>query len=442
MPTGGLGPVPPPVRRRADANLRSDEARAVLGAVPHWIIRSAQGALLAVLLGALLISWFIRYPDEMRAPVSLTTREIPASLVARTSGTLVLRVRDGQAVRGGEPVGYLETAASADDVLRLKDAVGRFRGAFSGRGLPPFEETRFQRAELGELGDTYMAFEQDLVAYRLWTRQRGAQAQEAALGRRIAEHQRLMAQSGTAGAIREQELAIARARVQADSALAARQMVSPLDYQERRRALLALQAEREGAAAALTSLQITVGELRDDRAKVRQQAEQDEQALSRALERSLAQLWKQIEDWEHQYLLRAPREGRVALNRYWADHQYVRANDEVLSVVPEEGDTVFGFIRAPIAGSGKLGVGQRVRISLADYPAAEYGELLGSVTRISPVVRDSTYRVTVALPRGLVTTAGRTLPTRHEYSGSAVIATQERRLLERLVMRPMPGGTR
>ncbi|HEY0152478.1 MAG TPA: HlyD family efflux transporter periplasmic adaptor subunit [Longimicrobium sp.] len=441
MLRGGLGPAVPPPVERPRAQVRSEETRAILGAVPPWMVRSAQGALLALLLGGLLISWFIRYPDRIRAPISLTTREVPSAVVARASGMLALSARDGQTVRGGETLGYLESGASAADVLRLKEALGPFRGGLGGGRLPSFEGARFQRAALGEMGAAYLAFEQELRAYQLWMRQGGSQGREAALARRIAEHQRLLAQTASVGGLRAQELSIVRARYQADSALAARQLVSALEFQETKRAYLGLEREIQGAAAGLTELRIRLGELEDALVRERQEGERGEQDLARAVERSAAQLWKEIELWEQMYVLRAPRNGRVALNRYWANHQYIRANDEVLTVVPERGDTVFGFIRAPIAGSGKLSPGQRVRISLDDYPAAEYGELLASVTRISPVATDSTYRVTVALPRGLTTTAGRTLPARHEYSGSAVITTRDRRLLERFFLRPMTRGS-
>lgn len=442
MPRGGIRLAEEP-RDTDTRQVGSEEARVVLGAVPHWTIRWGQGALLAVLLFSLLISWFIRYPDRIQAPISLTTREVPSSVVARASGILVLLVRDDQAVRDAQPLGYLQTSASAEDVLRLKEAVARFREGFGGGAPPPpFETSRFQGADLGELGEAYVGFVHDLSAFTLWERQGGAQAQETALLRKIAEYQHLIAQSEREGALREQELALARARYEADSVLAARQLTSVLDYQDRWRAFLALQRENEGARATLTNLQITLGGLRDELLEVRRKAERDEQGLARNLERSLTTVREQIAEWEQLYVFRAPRAGRVALNRYWTNQQYVRANDEVLSIVPEQGDTVFGIIRAPLAGSGTLSQGQNVRIALADYPAAEYGELLGSVTRIAPVARDSTYRVTVALPRGLTTTAGRSLPPKHEYNGVAIITTQERRLLERLLMRPMLGRTR
>ena len=435
MIRGGFGPAVPPPPVRGLGPLGRDDAREILGSVPRSMLRSLQGTLLGVLLLALLVTWFVRYPDEIRAPVLLTSADVPSSVVARASGTLVLQVRDGEAVRAGEPLGYVEAAGSPADVLRLKDAVARFRAAPRGPAPPPFDAARFGGADLGALADAYAAFEQDLLALRLRAGQGGSAARQAEVERRIAGYRELIARSRAEAGLREEEIRLARSRYQADSALAAARLVAPLEAQERRRALLSLRREAEQAAAAETNLRLAAGQLRDDERRAREQEAVDARELERRVDVSAAQLWTQIGEWERLYVFRAGRDGRVALNRYWASHQYVQANDEVLSVVPPGGAAVLGFVRAPIARSGTLRVGQRVRISLADFPADAYGELEGAVAEVSPVARDSAYRVTVALPRGLTTTTGRTLPRRPEYRGTAQIATEDRRLLQRLLFR-------
>ena len=104
-------------------------------------------------------------------------------------------------------------------------------------------------------------------------------------------------------------------------------------------------------------------------------------------------------------------------------------------VAPEEESLPVGTALLPLQGSGKVKAGQRVNLRLNNYPDQEFGYVKGKVKSVSPLpTAEGMYVVDIALPDGLTTNYGKTLPLTREMKGSAEIITDDLRLLERLIM--------
>ena len=87
----------------------------------------------------------------------------------------------------------------------------------------------------------------------------------------------------------------------------------------------------------------------------------------------------------------------------------------------------------PVAGAGKVKIGQRVNIKLIDYPFREYGMVRGVVEAKSLVAEDEKYAVMIALPRGLKTNYGKDLVFNKKMNGLADIVTEDVSLFLRIV---------
>ena len=68
-----------------DIEIRSEEVQEIIGTTPGWILRWGSTAALMVLLLLALMSWFIRYPDTIEAPVVVKTTNSAAPVVAPTN---------------------------------------------------------------------------------------------------------------------------------------------------------------------------------------------------------------------------------------------------------------------------------------------------------------------------------------------------------------------
>jgi len=135
--------------------------------------------------------------------------------------------------------------------------------------------------------------------------------------------------------------------------------------------------------------------------------------------------------------LKTPIAGQVTFTNFWSINQFVSAGNVVFNVVPENEREIIGKATIPIAGAGKVEVGQRVNIKLDNYPYMEYGLLEGKITNISmvPVTTEKGgyYTAEIKLINNLVTNYKKALPFNQEMQGNAEIITKDRRLIERLV---------
>jgi len=101
-------------------NFYSEEVQAIMGKAPAWVVRWGITVVLAIFVGILVGCWFVKYPDLIEAPASITTLNPPADLVARYDGLIdTLCVADGEQVEKGWLIAVLRNAASWRDVERL-----------------------------------------------------------------------------------------------------------------------------------------------------------------------------------------------------------------------------------------------------------------------------------------------------------------------------------
>lgn len=99
---------------------------------------------------------------------------------------------------------------------------------------------------------------------------------------------------------------------------------------------------------------------------------------------SFNNLLDKINLWEKQYLIKSPMKGKVQFLKFWNENQFVQMGEPIFSIVPNNTD-VLGHVSLPVAGAGKVKIGQEAIVKLADYPYMEYGYIKAKVTNIALV---------------------------------------------------------
>ncbi|MEE9364392.1 MAG: HlyD family secretion protein [Cellulophaga sp.] len=147
---------------------------------------------------------------------------------------------------------------------------------------------------------------------------------------------------------------------------------------------------------------------------------------------SFYQLKKSIKDWEKQFVIKSPSNGKVSFLSFWNKNKTVKKGDLIFTITPSKNTNYIGKIKAPATNSGKIKEGQTVQIKLVRYPSEEFGEINGTIQSISIIPdEDGNYLIDIELPRVLITSYGKTIEFRHEMKGSANIITEDLRLIER-----------
>jgi multidrug resistance efflux pump len=134
--------------------------------------------------------------------------------------------------------------------------------------------------------------------------------------------------------------------------------------------------------------------------------------------------------WDQQHVLRTPIAGKITFFKVWTPNQYVKTDDPIFVVVPPV-HSQYARASLPVLKAGKVRAGQAALIRLDEYPFEEFGQLRGTVEKVSEVALDKNYLLTIRLA-SLRTTTGFQLPLRTELSGTAQLVTEDRNIIQRI----------
>jgi multidrug resistance efflux pump len=409
--------------------VRSPEVQEILSYVPHWVIRWGITVFFGSVILLLIACWFIRYPDMIPSRIVITNENPPASIVARSSGRLMKFVKEDQQVKKGDYLAIIGNTASNEDILQLRQQMDDFRTLLNDTVIIQYQFN--ENLNLGELQGAYANFLKQYKDYQLFFQLDYHKKQIASISQQIAYYRSLNEKLESQRLLTERETVLARKKYRNDSALYAEKVIPQAELDRSETAYLQQRRALQAAKSNIISNNIQVGELEKRILDLMLQDQEQNRQISNGLEQAFDQLKSQLAVWENQYALKAPLDGKVAFFKFWSDNQFVNVNDEIMTVVASSSN-MFGMVQMPVYGSGKVQVGQNVKIKLDNYPHEEYGLLEGRIDFISPVPRENMYSIKVKLVNGLVTNYKKNLEFREEMQGSAEIVTENLRLIERI----------
>jgi len=439
----------PPLEGMGEAfpDLRSEEVQEVMGEIPSWILRWGITILFLVVMMLVIGSCFFKYPDVIVSEMTLTGRYPVAQIVARASGKISkLYIDDDQTVVPHTPLAIIENPASTEDVFYLKDMLSRYMSMpdsflinyynIAGRYDAQSNDRSYpeHKLSLGEIQSAYTSFLNSLHDFDNYYSLNYYQKRIAATRAQIEKYRNYHRNQQRQQEVLEAQFRLAAQQYNRDSLLFERQVISPSEHETARTVFLQNRYTLENGYIGLENLQIQIGELEVNLLDMELQRAEKETLLSQNFRTSAEQLLSAISSWELNYCLSSPIEGKVTFTKYWNENQFISAGDNVFTVVPDKDDELLGRALLPVQRSGKVKAGQRVIIRFLNFPDQEFGIVNGRVHSISLVPAENNYRVEIALPTGLTTNYGKTLPVTHEMKASAEIVTEDLRLIERFFM--------
>lgn len=419
-------------------DLRSEEVQEILGRPPRWIVRVGISIIFVVVAGLFVGSYFLKYPDILPAPITVTTENLPAGVMAMTTGKIdTITVAEKQTVTEGELLAVIRNPAKLEDVMVVKRML---------EGADTVDVETHGRAslqndaslQLGDLQSAYTAFDNALTDYRHFVETDYHNRKIAVIRKQIAAQKNLLQKTVNQLNISRKQLATAQKLFEIDSTLYSNAALSLVDYQSARNSLLQQLSSLESSKMSVDNQQMSILQSEQSIFDLEQQRIDEEQQLTSALTSAKEQLAAQIRQWEQTYLLVAPCNGKVTFTKYWQKNQNVNAGEVLVTVVPDGDTQVVGKILLPQQGAGKVKVGQTVNVKLDNFPYLEYGMVKVCIRNISMVpvqVDENTkaYMLEVEFPENLVTTYGKELTFSQEMTGMAEIITEDLRLLDKFI---------
>jgi multidrug resistance efflux pump len=399
--------------------IRSEEVQEIIGHAPNWIVRWGITLIFFVFTVLITVSWFIKYPDIIKASVMITTSPPPLPLVTRASGNLVLIKKENDVVEKGEVIAYLNSTTNFHHAAELERSL---------ENLPLSPQTNF---ELGELQPSYAALLSATESNRLFRENDIFRKQIIQLKKQVNSYAKLKKSLTTQYQLMYQELMLAHEKFKRDSVLFVDKVIAPLTYEEAQTTYLQQKRNFSNAQASITNNEIQINQLEKQAMELEAQKTEQEYKLIQGVDHAYRELLARIAKWKEVYVLTAPMKGRVAFQGFWENDMFTESGKQLFSVVPEN-ERLFAQAELPLTGSGKVKEGQEVNIKLENFPSEQFGLLRGKVTEISTLPADNKYRVKIEVENALTTTYHKALPFKQQLRGETEIITEDLRLLERV----------
>ncbi len=411
-------------------NRHSDELQDIITKVPSWLIRWGISLFFSILVLIVALSAFIRYPDVVKASLKINSPNAAKPIVAKVPGKLVkLLVTEGQEIKAGQPLAYLESTADHPHVLSLLADLEQLQHSMlSNNTLGSFDINQKNDTHLGELQSAYQTFYNEYLSYTASVNNGFLVKKKAYLEKDLSDIAKQQQQLDAQRVIQKRDLELAEQEYNVAKKLLQEKAETPSQFRQEESQYLAkktplVQTETEAINQSnnYTTKQKEILELDND---VLQEKAKFLQALN--------SLISSTEDWKNKYILTAPLHGKVSFQGIVQENETLQSNQEVFYINPGN-EHFFGDMTISQTNIGKVKIGQKVLIKLKGYPYEEFGMIKGTITYISDLpYKDSVFTSHVSFNTSGYAGLRKSIHLKQGMTADAEIVTQDASILQRI----------
>jgi len=409
--------------------LRSESVQDILTQPPHWMIRWGNTIILMILGLILVMSYLIKYPELIPAPIIVTSQNPPEKLEARTNSKIEkIFIKDHQEVKKDDVLMVMQSSGNYKDILELKKMVDSISPSQLGK-FPVHIASHFK---LGELQGDYNNFAKAFQDEELFTRLQPYAPEHLAANQSISEYRLRITTLKQQKSLEKAKYELTKKNYQRSQELFNQGVIASMELENEKIKYLQAQQNLENITISLSQMEEGISNLNKTKSGTAINTEKDKITYSSQTLQLFEQLRKSLKQWEQDYLVISSTDGVASFQQFFGENQFIKTGDAILSILPRNKEKLVGRMSVPATNSGKITPGEKVLIKLDNYRYQEYGIVEGKVQNISlSPDNEGNYYVDVVLPKGLKTSYNKQLTFDKELKGNAEIVTQDLRLIER-----------
>ena len=411
-----------------EQSLRSDAVTEIISHRPGFMLRWGITIFFFILLMILFICWLIQYPDLVMAKAKLTSTNAPKEIVCKTDGKLIkLNAKEGQEVRPGDLLGYMESTAWHKEVIDLSDKLDTSITFLATGQTDKAAILLNQHYEhLGELQTAYQQFSTARQQFNDYLINNFYNHKKQVLENDLSVLQQMNTTIKKQQELNEKDLAVAQESYEMNKKLMEEKVISKEEYRAGQSKLLS----KQQSIPQLQSAALTNMNQQADKQKELDQLEHDIQQQRITFEQAVQTLKSNVDDWKKKYLFIAPIEGKISFATFLQENQQMKTGQQFCFINPES-SKYYAEMYIPQANFGKVKTGATVLLKFPSYPFQEFGSVKGQIEFISHIPTDSGYLAKILLPSGLSTNYQKQVQYRDGLNADAEIITRPMRLLQR-----------
>jgi len=417
---------------------QTEEVDDIIQRMPNTFARNTTLLVWLIIILLVFFGSVIKYPDIVVGDVTISAEQAPLQIVAIQNGNLKLNhIQSQDSVEAGGLLAWIDGAVKPSEVKEIKNQMDLI--------VLPLKNARAvynqlpKNLHLGELTLPYLSFLTSLSQISDYQDHKMYDQHAGALSKILVEQDTALKTLQEKENLNRESLRLSDAFLRRDSLLLVKRFISQAEYEQSKMTHLMAEDQFKSSVRNSSSIREQISNTNNSIQQNKIARIEKELQLNLELLTAYNNLIDKINNWEKQYTLISPISGKVQFLKFWNNNQFVQTGEPIFSIIPDK-SSVLGKVVLPVQGAGKVQIGQKVIVKMADYPYMEYGYVearVNSMSLISSPVNlgngktSDSYLVTLAFPEGLNTNYGTSLNFRFEAKGTAEIITRDRRLIER-----------
>ncbi len=403
---------------------------------PGWLLRSGMTVFTFVIFACLILSWIIKYPDKVTAPLILTSENPPISVVSKVAAQIdTILVKDEKVVTQGDLLLIMRSTADWQAIKELSEWLTQLSSL---KYSTDFIDIGYsQNWEIGELQNSYSGLVQKITEFQYFLAQNLTKEKVEAIQSEIIQIDELNQSLANQERIYDNELQLVEKDYERTLLLNQTKSASDKELETAISQLLEKKRVREGLRSGIIQNKIRQKQLQTQELELLENEQKDFNIRLIAIKKDIAKLQEEIQSWSEKYVIQAPITGMLSFSEGLTIKKYYNNAQLLGSILPQDskGRIICRAYLSPF-GVGKVEVENRAFISLEAYPDKEFGTIPAQIDRIIPLPAKSNngetyYTMECYLPNVLLTTYGNIIPFQQQLNGTITIITKDKRLIER-----------
>jgi multidrug resistance efflux pump len=413
-----------------ELDLKSESIQDIIGTNPSFIVRWGITFMFFICATLLSLCWFIQYPDTIISQITIKTNITPKPVSARVDGRIIkLLTSDGEFVKRGQHLAYMESQADVKDVLKLEKELNQIDSILRLNDWETLKQIDF--IKFNRFGEIQNAFETFFISFQTLNAYWNG---SISTGKKEYIQKELNTLKSLNTNLSEQESEILKdlklaetdfkknLNLYYDSIISAAELriieskyiAKKIMYKQIQTSILNNSSSQYSSSKQLIDISDNIEQEKINFIKV------------------FNILKNEIASWKHDYILSAPDAGKVSFASSVVEFEPTAKGQELFYVMPDN-ITYLGEIYLDQYNLGKVESGQSVIIKLKSYPFEEYGVVSGEVDNISEIDVNKQYLVRVKLKKGITTNLNKKLKFRFGMLGDAEIITKNTKIIDKII---------
>ncbi len=418
---------------RSNLEAHSEEVEEIMSFIPNRVIRWGLTVIFIVFTTLLIGSYYFKSPEIIRAPMILTKKNPPVSLISKSTGKIDrLFALDGQIIIEKGNIALINNPTDFAHYLTLKKELADCF-LISDWVEQVFAYDLSEQLTLGELQQTYGPFLKSRNNFKHYLTQNYLPQKIGLIDKQIIKQQEYYQTLIRQREIQRNDLTLSQKSFTRDSSLYQKRTTSEAEYDKSRQLFLSKKSAFVGFEAVLRETESSILQMQSGRVELQMQHERELSEFRLALDEAKQNLENAIHQWEERFLVASPVEGKLTFTSIWSVNQEVKTGELIATIIPIKESAIIAKAVIPPSGFGKVEVGQRVNLKLNGFPYMEFGMLKGNIKSISLVPDAKGYIAEIELSGGMTSSYRENLKFIQQMDGTAEIITKEMRLITRLI---------